>query len=368
MVRSGGTLPGVGRTKLMPTQVIRVGARSRTKPAVIAGVAVTLIALGIIVISAVSAPGDAPTRATIAEAGGGTSGADAVATEPSARAGAGVDGGADTAEPVDNAEPTQAIEVPPRVEELAARLHAALEADAAAAELALLFDARAFAFGVDANDLAEGRDAVVAQLREDLGKAGSVTVKFAHAGQEGDVGWLAEELRIGSKTFVITAALRFAEGAWSIAALHWAEAMPNAMAYRLAREGELAVPDAIPNSNDSSPLAAAMRAAFASKPSFVDARSPRADAFNFGSAPGERLKGGDVITKVFSRLPATIRVRDAVKVGMIGERGGWGVANVDFTETTRDGAQITQSFRVLAVWVKEDAGWRIVQTQWSNAR
>ena len=53
---------------------------------------------------------------------------------------------------------------------------------------------------------------------------------------------------------------------------------------------------------------------------------------------------------------------------MVGERGGWGVANVDFSDTDRDGAEVTQTFRVLAAWVKEDAGWRIVQTQWSNPR
>ena len=49
-------------------------------------------------------------------------------------------------------------------------------------------------------------------------------------------------------------------------------------------------------------------------------------------------------------------------------RGGWGAANVDFTDADSDGTEVTQTFRVLAAWVKEDAGWRIVQTQWSNAR
>jgi hypothetical protein len=27
---------------------------------------------------------------------------------------------------------------------------------------------------------------------------------------------------------------------------------------------------------------------------------------------------------------------------------------------------VTQTFRVLAVLIKEDRGWKIVQTQWSN--
>jgi ketosteroid isomerase-like protein len=274
------------------------------------------------------------------------------------------DGGAAVIATVDAGAVAAAI---PPVEDLVARLHDAL-GSATAADLAPLFDDKAFAFGVDANDLAEGRDAVVAQLRADLGGPGPVAVKFAHVGQEGDSAWIAEEVRIGGKTFVVTAALALRDNAWLIFALHWGEAMPNATAYRLAREGNLSVPDVIPNTNDGSELAKVMQTAFASKPSFVDARSTRPDAFNFGSASGERLKGGESIKKIFARINAVIRLHDAVKVGVLGSRGGWGVANVDFTDADRDGTEVTQTFRVLAVWVKEDVGWRIVQTQWSNPR
>jgi len=83
---------------------------------------------------------------------------------------------------------------------------------------------------------------------------------------------------------------------------------------------------------------------------------------------GERIAGGDAIRRTFSRIKATIRLHDAVKVGMVGDRGGWGAANVDFTDEDADGIEVTQTFRVLAAWLKEDAGWRIVQTQWSNPR
>jgi hypothetical protein len=144
--------------------------------------------------------------------------------------------------------------------------------------------------------------------------------------------------------------------------------MPNEEAYRLARDGDLAIPDAIPDLHDESALAVAMRTAFASRTSFVDARSTRADAFNFGSAPSERLTGGDQIKKVFGRIRATVHLHDAVRVGTVGKLGGWGAANVDFTDADKDGTDVTQTFRVLAVWVNEPAGWRIVQTQWSNPR
>src|SRR5262249_682872 len=151
--------------------------------------------------------------------------------------------------------------------------------------------------------LAEGRNAVVTQLREDLNetpaKGFPVGTKFSQTTADGDVGWLAEEGKVGTKTFVITAVIGLREGAWTISALHWAQAMPNNIAYQLTHKGELAIPDAIPDAHNESALANAMRTGFASKPSFVEARSARADTVNFNSTSGERLKGGETIKKIF---------------------------------------------------------------------
>jgi len=380
--RPGNTLRGFAAAKLMPTQVININPPAKgSKPALIIGVAITLIAIGIIVITAATSSGVEEVSAKegsgeVTSVISGSAGTPTVSPPPKSGSGsgsaviaagsgsAGSGSGAVVAADVDAGAAVAAI---PPVDDFVTRFHAAL-GKASAPELALLFDANAFAFGVEANDLAEGRDAVVAQLKADLGTPGAVSVRFEHSGQEGDSAWIAEELRVGGKTIVLTGALALREGAWVLAALHWAEAMPNATAYKLAREGNLSTGDVIPNTNDASELAKAMQTAFASKPSFVEARSGRPDAFNFGSASGERLKGGESIKKIFSRINAVIRLHDAVKVGMLGAKGGWGVANVDFTDADRDGTEVTQTFRVLAVWVKEDAGWRIVQTQFSNAR
>jgi ketosteroid isomerase-like protein len=359
--RSGNTLQGLVPIKIMPTQVLHIGAPAKGKPALIVGVALTLIAIGIIVISAATG-----SKADIIATSEAPTGSGEVTSVISGSAGsARIESGGSAVVEIDAG--AAAAPEQPTVEAFTARFHDAVAA-ASAKDLAVLFDSAAFGFGVQANDLAEGRDAVVAQLREDIGAGGPVSVRFTHIGQDGGVAWIAEDLKVGDKSFVMTAVMGLHDGVWTIAALHWAEAMPNATAYKLAREGELAMPDAIPNANDTSPLAAAMRTAFASKPSFVDARSTRADAFNFGSAPGERLKGGDAIRKIFGRISATIHLHDAVKVGLVGDSGGWGVANVEFTDADKDGTEVTQTFRVLAAWVKEDAGWRIVLTQWSNAR
>jgi len=331
--------------KLYPTMVIRpAGLPPKNRLLIIIGVALTIVALGIVVITAA------------------TSGGSAAAVKPSEGSGSDVaklraiDAGVDEVDPF-------MLELP-TLDEFIARFHAAL---AKPADLPLLFQTNAFGFGVDSHSVAETRDDLLKQLHDDIGAPAPVTVKFSHVASEGDVGWFAEELRVGGKTFVISAVAGISDGAWTIYALHWASAMPNAEAYRLARSGDLAIPDAIPDNHDTTQLAVAMKTAFSSKPSFVEARSTRADAFNFGSA-GERLKGGETIRKLFSRLRANIRLHDAVKVGMIGERGGWGAANVEFTDADRDGTEVTQTFRVLTAWVKEDAGWRMTMTQWSNPR
>jgi len=351
--RLGTTLRGIGTMKLVPTQIIRAAdAPPRSKPAVILAVAIPLIAIGIAVISATTGK-KAAARDDLGFGSGAGSG--------SAVAKVVIDAPIASDAPAIDAPPIE-----PPLEGFLDSFHQALGGGDAAA-LAALLDDKAFAFGPEAHDVAEGRDAVAKLAIAAIGK-GAVATKFHQVGRDGDLAWVAEELRAGAKTFVTTYVVGLGAGGWSIAALQLALAMPNDEAYRLARDGDLAVPDAIPDLHDESALAVAMRTAFASKTSFVDARSTRADAFNFGSAPSERLSGGDQIRKVFGRIRATVRLHDAVRVGMVGTLGGWGAANVDFTDADKDGTDVTQTFRVLAAWVNEPAGWRIVQTQWSNPR
>ncbi|MFT3697637.1 MAG: nuclear transport factor 2 family protein [Kofleriaceae bacterium] len=355
---AASTLRGVG-PKLMPTQVIRIdGGQNKWRPLIIVGVAVSMIAIGIVVITA--AMGSSKEKDPVLQIPNNT-GSAVVAKTP-------VDAAVIVAVPVDAATPTD-----PPVEEVIARLHLALE-HAKADELGLLFDSKSFGFGVEANEIAEGRDAIVAMLRHDLGdppaKGFEVVSRFSQHGHEGDTGWIGEELKVGSKVFITTAVVALADGAWTIEAIHWAQAMPNDEAYRRARDGSLAVPDAIPNSHDESKLAEAMRQGFASKPSFVTARSNRDDGMNFGSAPGERIVGGDNVKKIFSRIKASIHLHgDAIKVGPAGAKGGWGAANVEFTDNDKDGIAVTQTFRVLVAWLQDETGnWRMVQSQFSNPR
>jgi hypothetical protein len=249
--------------------------------------------------------------------------------------------------------------------------------------LAGLLAAGAFGFGTGAGEVADGRDAVVAQLLHDLGEppAGGFTVesRAIAIGEDRGHAWIAEQLEVTAgrelRSFAISELAAVIDGGWRIVALHWATPVADATAQRLAILSRLPVPARVADRRDASgELDRAVRAAFASRAAFAEAHSERPDAFNYGSG-GERAHGGAAIQRIFSKLKAQIRIHDGARV-TTGDawdpaqkdapRIGWAALNVDYTTKTRAATEVTQTFRVLAVLVKEDRGWKIVQTQWSN--
>jgi ketosteroid isomerase-like protein len=278
-----------------------------------------------------------------------------------------------------------AVTIPPvdTVQRLVAAQRAAIASgDARALAGYLIGDA--FGFGVDAGEVAEGRDAVAAQLAGDLGNppAGGFTVESTALaiGQERDHAWIAEELDVTApggepRHFAITELAAAIDGSWRVVALHWATPVTDATAQRRAILKTLPVPQPIADRHDGADeLDQAVRAAFASKAAFADARSERPDAFNYGSG-GERAHGGTGIKRIFTKLKAQIRIHDGARVVAGGQWDpaqkaapwiGWAALNVDFTSRTRAATDVTQTLRVLAILLKEGADWKIVQTQWSN--
>jgi len=241
-----------------------------------------------------------------------------------------------------------------------------------------------YGFGIDADEVAEGRDAVVEQIVRDLGEPppGGWTVesRALSIGDERDHAWIAEELEVGAaghppRRFAITELAAAIEGRWRIVALHWAAPVADATAERLAILKTMPMPQPIQDRHDGSDeLNRAVRAAFASRDAFADARSERPAAFNYGSG-GERAHGGVAIKRIFSKLKAQIRLHDGARVvaGSAWDPAqrtapwiGWAAVNVDFTSKTRAATEVTQTFRVLAILIKDGTAWKIVQTQWSN--
>jgi hypothetical protein len=249
--------------------------------------------------------------------------------------------------------------------------------------LAGVLTTAAFGFGLEAGEVAEGRDAVAAQLVHDLGDppAGGFTVesKALAIGEENNHAWIAEELEIAAperepRHVATTELAAVIDGRWQVVALHWGTPVTDATAQRLAILGTLPVPTPIANRHDGSDeLDQAVRQAFASRAAFAEARSERSDAFNYGSG-GERSHGAG-IKRIFTKLKAQIRMHDGARVvaGSAWDPAqktapwiGWAAVNVDFTSKTRAATDVTQTFRVLAILLKEGSDWKIVQTQWSN--
>ena len=260
-------------------------------------------------------------------------------------------------------------------------IHNLLDAQRAAigvgdlAKLAQTLSPTAFAFGVDAEDVAEGRDAIEAMLTKNLGDPPpdgyKVTSRFVAIGQEGRAAWTAEELELSGpnlspRRLVITQALVATDGAWSVIALCWAHTVRDETAERRAILGTLPAPRAIVDRVDGEELGAAAKAAFASRKAFADARSERDDAFNFGSGPGERIVGGPKIKALFNRLRADLRRDSGMRVVTAGPIG-FAALNAIYTAKGRAATDVSQTFRVLAVFLQEGTAWKIVQTQFSNA-
>jgi hypothetical protein len=270
------------------------------------------------------------------------------------------------------------------VQDLVLAQHAALARADRKALAGLLADG-AFGFGIGAAEVADGRDAVAAQLVHDLGEppAAGFTVesKAIAIGEDRGHAWIAEQLEITAgrevRSLAVSELAAVIGGSWRIVALHLATPVADATAQRLAILSRLPVPARIADRRDADAtgeLDRAVRAAFASRAAFADAHSERSDAFNYGSG-GERAHGGATIRRIFGKLRAELRIHDGARVATgdawdpaqrTAPRIGWAALNVDYTTKTRAATEVTQTFRVLAVLIKEDRGWAIVQTQWSN--
>jgi hypothetical protein len=259
-----------------------------------------------------------------------------------------------------------------------ARRAALAKASSKALEALLL--PSAFAFGVDADEVADGAPAVAAQMIADLGEMPdtgfAIESRALAIGQDGNHAWIAEELSVSAtgrptRTYAVSELATQLANGWQIVASHWAIPVDDATAQRLAILNTLPTPHPVTDAGTGD-LARAVRAAFASRDAFAAARSERPDAFNYGSG-GERAKG-PAVKKIFSRLRASIRLHDGAHVvdasswdpSQKAPTIGWAAVNVDFTSKTRAATDVTQTFRVLAILLREDGDWKLVQTHWSN--
>ncbi|MCX5742086.1 MAG: hypothetical protein NT062_06285, partial [Proteobacteria bacterium] len=283
----------------------------------------------------------------------------AAGVEPATGSGSGSGSGANAPRPVaTGTRPTQPILTP---QDLLVAEHAAI-GRGDVAELAALAAPHAFAFGLDADEVAEGPAAIAPELPGPFAANGRYPPWDPRPGTS-----RREYIRLVYGEFK-TAGREYAVVAW-----HWGMAVPDAIAEKLAKDNMLPALGVVPDRVDGSDaLEAAVRASLGSREGFAAAWSPRADAFNFGSA-GERLVGGALIKNLFGRMRADLALGGGGSVlivsGNIWDKSqksdawiAYAAANVAFAPAGHP----SQTFRVLAIYLKEDEAWQLVQTQFSN--
>lgn len=276
------------------------------------------------------------------------------------------------------AAPAPPAAAPATVEDLLEELHRAIARADEKAVQRLLWS-KAFAFSVRATGRNDSAEAVASALARDLGAppAAGFTVepKGTAIGQEGTAAWIAEELSVRGdgqeRTFAVSMLAASSGGTWKIVAWHWAVRLPDEEVERRLEEGELPIPESFDDRLEAPAEAVeTFREAFSSPAAFALTVSSRPTAFNFGSAPRERLVGGDSIRRVFRKLSVELALGEGVMVVSSGAwdeaqraapQVAWAAANVEFVAK-----RSRRHLRVLAVMVREGEEWRIVQTQWSD--
>jgi SnoaL-like domain len=259
------------------------------------------------------------------------------------------------------------VEEPPKTatspEELVVLERAAI-ARADEAALRALLAPNVFVHGPDTNDMAYDA-ATAAPLVRSLGGA-IVESAWSKITLDKNVAWIVDDLEVGGVK-LLASQLAFRDGGtWRIAAWHFAKLVPNKRAYELAKERNLLAPQPLEeHTDDDRQVHTAFTTAFASRDAFILAFSERADAIDLGSAPGERIVGGRAVKRAFTSIAADFEIIGPVAAGRIDDRVGWAAGNVGFSMQIA-GEPIQQIFRVLAVFVREQAGWKIVLAQWSN--
>ncbi len=249
-----------------------------------------------------------------------------------------------------------------------------LLAKADAHALANLATPTVIGWGIGADDVIDGREsyeAVLLELLADTPPDGfRVESRSVTIGGLGRHAWIAEELDLGTgdgrRRLAVTQLCAFAQGTWNTIAVHWAIPVADEIAERRAVLGTM--PRLTPVTDlaqGGDQLGAVVRAMFASRTAFAAARSEREDAFNFGSAPGERVLGGARIRSLFGKLRAELGLRGGIRA-IADDRVAAAALTVDFTHRTKAATEITQAFRVLAILVQEGDRWMIVQTQFSH--
>jgi SnoaL-like protein len=227
----------------------------------------------------------------------------------------------------------------------------------------------AFAFGVDASQVAYGGPAVAATIMKIVGPAPQGHAVSAsgrtHIGVADDVAWIATEVSVDGQKFMTSQLAVRKNDVWHVAAWHWSKLLDNVTAARLSKKGQLPAGAPVRDQADDAKLRAVFTRAFTSRADQLEFLASRNDIVDVGSAPREFNIGSVAVRRFIEGAQPKLAIKDGITVGLVTPKAGWGAANVDFT--IKYGNQTyTQTFRVLAGFVDDGSGWKIVMIHWSN--
>lgn len=151
---------------------------------------------------------------------------------------------------------------------------------------------------------------------------------------------------------------------WRWVAWHIAEPVAAIKQAALVERG--VVPDVLPRSIAGAEAAVKVFEASIGDPKALAATvSDREEVALFGSATSERAEEGSQVKARLLAWKLAFKVRDGIRAGVTASKNvAWVAANVDATSLKRPKAP-PQPYRVLAVYEKTSAAWKLVQLSFS---
>lgn len=215
-----------------------------------------------------------------------------------------------------------------------------------------VFAPNVFAIGHAPAEVGAGVNALAAALATDFGKrTGFDGAVRSYRGVRGRVMWDAQLLTFPEPSaFAFVTQLVVEEGG-----VYRVRAWSSGLAADDRTKPPL--PAAIADHHGDAELEAVARAVLTSRPAWVKAMSAREDAILLGNDHTDEWRG-PAGKAAFARLGGAFKLRDGVHVEKVSDDVGFAAANVDY---------LGKPYRVLAVFLKEPAGWKIIQSHWSFA-
>jgi hypothetical protein len=151
---------------------------------------------------------------------------------------------------------------------------------------------------------------------------------------------------------------------WRWVAWHISEPVAALKQAALVKQG--VVPDALPRSIAGAEAAVKVFEASIGDPKALAATvSDREEVALFGSAAGERAEEGAQVKARLLGWKLAFKVRDGIRAGVTASKNvAWVAANVDATSIKRP-KDPPQPYRVLAIYEKTPAAWKLVQLSFS---